>query len=210
MASAEARAEFEQLFKTFDKNGDHVVTVDEIMSMLCTKSAAGKAMFTEEDAREHLAEFDANGDGKWQVEEFVDFMMGTDDHGHGHAALVKEHLAALAKDASEFHELFARFDKNGDSVIKLDEIAALLCQKPKDASTAMFTDEDAREHLTEFDENGDGQWQVNEFVAFMLGTDDHGHGHASLVKKQLRAIGAETTSSPTDDPFAFLSKCQIL
>ena len=185
------RAEFVQLFKTFDKNGDNVISLEELMEMLCRKTAAGNAMFTEEDAREHLSEFDQNGDGQWQVDEFIEFMLGSDDHGHGHAALVKAHLAALAKDADDFHALFKHFDKNADSTVSIDEIIELLCTPPKDGSPPMFTKEDAREHLEEFDANGDGTWQVNEFVAFMLGTDDHGHGHAALVKKQLRAIGQE-------------------
>ena len=51
-------------------------SLEELMEMLCKKTAAGSAMFTDEDAREHLTEFDKNGDGQWQVDEFIDFMLG--------------------------------------------------------------------------------------------------------------------------------------
>ena len=39
----------------------------------CFKNSDGEQQFTEEEAKEHLAEFDENGDGKWSCEEFVTF-----------------------------------------------------------------------------------------------------------------------------------------
>ena len=56
----------------------------------CFKNADGEQQFTENEAKEHLAEFDENGDGKWSCEEFVTFCMETGDHGHSHLAMVKE------------------------------------------------------------------------------------------------------------------------
>ena len=56
----------------------------------CFKNSDGEQQFTEEEAKEHLAEFDENGDGKWSCEEFVTFCTETGDHGHSHLAMVKE------------------------------------------------------------------------------------------------------------------------
>ena len=66
--------------------GSHAI---ESMSR-CFKNSDGEQQFTEEEAKEHLAEFDENGDGKWSCEEFVTFCTETGDHGHSHLAMVKE------------------------------------------------------------------------------------------------------------------------
>merc|ERR1712157_175315 len=61
------RAEIEQTFKVFDKNGDGKITFDELKEVL---TQLGEEV-TDKDVMDMIKEADLNGDGAIDFEEFI-------------------------------------------------------------------------------------------------------------------------------------------
>lgn len=57
-------------FATFDADGSGTISADELCSVL-TRPTEGKKALSREDALDIIGEFDKNGDGVLQMEEFV-------------------------------------------------------------------------------------------------------------------------------------------
>ena len=74
--AAQSNADLERTFKMFDKDGDGFVTQDEI-GELCN-------FLTPDKAKELIAESDASGDGKIDLNEWIAAL------GTGNAALKKQ------------------------------------------------------------------------------------------------------------------------
>ena len=187
LATREARV---SAFREFDLDGSGFITIDEVMRIMC-RDTEHKAQFTIAEAKEHLDEFDADQNHRWSLDEFLAFCEGTNDHGHSHDTMVAKALtgraAKLADAGLADHEdvvaAFEAFDKDLDGRVTEDEIIKIKCRDTEFG--AQFTQEEAREHLEEFDSNRDGHWSFEEFVRFCEGTNDHGHGHDTMVKKAL-------------------------
>merc|ERR1712154_15454 len=69
------RAEIEQTFKVFDKNGDGKITFDELKEVL---TALGEEV-TDKDVMDMIKEADLNGDGAIDFEEFKIMMTANHD-----------------------------------------------------------------------------------------------------------------------------------
>merc|ERR1740129_2060422 len=70
------------------------------------------------DVDEMLKKFDADGDGKLELEEMkAGFKALADEHGEGHDIL-EDHLETVGK-------LFANSDKDGDGALDLEELRHL-------------------------------------------------------------------------------------
>jgi calmodulin len=71
LRQAGAEDEIRDAFNTFDRNGDGLVSIDELLQVM---GMLGEAM-TREEAEASLQRADSDGDGQLTYEEFVAFMM---------------------------------------------------------------------------------------------------------------------------------------
>merc|ERR1712157_706784 len=69
------RAEIEQTFKVFDKNGDGKITFDELKEVL---TQLGEEV-TDKDVSDMIKEADTNGDGAIDFDEFMVMMTANED-----------------------------------------------------------------------------------------------------------------------------------
>lgn len=75
-----SKAELKQAFRTFDIDGSGTLTAEEFLNVL----TRGESEFTEEDAMDLINEFDTNGDGELDMDEFIAAMTAVssfDDDG---------------------------------------------------------------------------------------------------------------------------------
>jgi calmodulin len=73
MSQRGAEGEIRDAFDTFDRNGDGLVSVDELLQLM---ELLGETM-TRQEAEDSLRRADSNGDGQLTYEEFVAFMMSS-------------------------------------------------------------------------------------------------------------------------------------
>ena len=94
-----------------------------------------------------------------------------------------EEMAANDKRIASLKKAFEVFDKDGSGKLKADEVIEILTRMTA-ATYSQFTTEDAKAFIQEFDRNGDGVLDVNEFIIAM-GTisdahDEDGDGMADM------------------------------
>ena len=178
-------------FAVFDSDGDGSITVDELTAVLQHPST-GRA-FNGDEAQALIRRFDVNGDGRFDVEEFVRAFSSIAPHlDHSNAARRGRDLprpalltgarlparvltaapaaAAGSRSVREqaIRRAFAVFDSDSDGLITADELATAL-QLP--ATDHAFTGDEAQALIRRFDKNGDGVLDVEEFArAFSLAT----------------------------------------
>jgi calmodulin len=68
-----AEGEIRDAFDTFDRNGDGLVSIDELLQVM---EMLGETM-TQQEAEDSLRRADSDGDGQLTYKEFVAFMMGS-------------------------------------------------------------------------------------------------------------------------------------
>lgn len=142
LLSKEEKNELLDLFQSFDKNGDGVLSKEEIFEGY--KSILGEVEASKEVER-IMNEMDINKDGTIDYNEFVV------------AATNRQKI--LNKDKLE--ATFKTFDKDGNGSISIDEIRSIIGNN--------FTDQKALEAVVrEVDTNGDGEISLNEFKELML------------------------------------------
>jgi len=155
-------AEIEELgksFKAIDKNGDGLLTVDELKEAM--KLHAGEGDGKLGDLKNILAMADLNGDGVLSYEELM-------------AAAV--HRKLLAKE-ERLWVTFCKLDKNGDGHLSITEVVESLGKDGKAAA----------EMIKEVDKNGDGTIDYDEFTALWLKEDRA--KLASIVEKSKETEG---------------------
>lgn len=141
LLSKEEKNELLELFQSFDKNGDGVLSREEIYE-------GYKAILGEEEAAKEadriMNEIDMDKNGSIDYNEFI--MAATNRS----KVLNKDKLEAT----------FKVFDKDGSGSISLDEIRSILGNN--------FTDQKALEAIVkECDTNGDGEISLSEFKDIM-------------------------------------------
>jgi calcium-dependent protein kinase len=142
LLSKEEKNELLELFQAFDKNGDGVLSKEEIYEGY--KSILGEVEATKEVER-IMNEVDIDRSGTIDYNEFV--MAATNRHN----ILNKEKLEAT----------FKMFDKDGSGSISAEEIRSFLGNS--------FTDQKSLDAIIkEVDENGDGEISLVEFKDMML------------------------------------------
>jgi calcium-dependent protein kinase len=141
LLSKEEKNELLDLFQSFDKNGDGVLSKEEIFEGY--KSILGEVEAAKEVER-IMTDIDLDKNGYIDYNEFV--MAATNRQ----KVLNKEKLEAT----------FKMFDKDGNGSISLDEIRSILGNN--------FTDQKALEGIIkEVDSNGDGEISLSEFKEIM-------------------------------------------
>ena len=133
--------EAQQLFKILDKNGDGMISMEEMRN-------CGQQFSTKEiDAIFALG--DVNNDGELDMGEFVAVMCPS-------ASTVVARIAKDFKSLEDVKKAFKKMDKNGDGMISKAELAA--CGFNEQQVNAMFSLGDT---------NGDGEIDLQEFIQCM-------------------------------------------
>ena len=143
LVSKEERNELAKQFKEWDKNGDGVLSKQEIMDGY--KKAYGKADENEIDNMIKSVDLDGNG-----VIDYNEFLS---------CALNKEKI--LSRENLEY--CFKAFDLDGSGSISLDEITHIFRKSDKTGEDM----EAFKKILKEADENGDGEISFEEFRDIM-------------------------------------------
>lgn len=135
MLSPEQKAEYHEVFCSFDKNGDGTISTLEL----------GEAMraldrnLTEVQLKRIIKEVDVNGNGKIDFDEFLAMM-------------------AKADSEEEMMQTFRGFDKNGNGLINASELAGVMR-----ALGERLTDDQIQEMMKVADLNGDSEVDYEEF-----------------------------------------------
>jgi len=136
--------EFKEAFTTFDKDGSGTISTKELLGVM---RSIGQNP-TEDEILNHIVEYDINGDGTIDFDEFCEMML------------------KQSKDIDqtvEIREAFKIFDRDGNGYIDAKEL--------KDVVTRMgecLTAEEADEFLREADTNEDGKLDYNEFLTMLM------------------------------------------
>jgi len=111
------RAEFNDAFKLFDKDGDGVITVDEIhevITQLRMKNPRGNA-WSKSDIKKMVKAVDVDGNGSIDLDEFIQ-LLRSKRNGK---------FAKLTPD-QELKEAFKIFDADKNGSIDADELAIVM------------------------------------------------------------------------------------
>ncbi|XP_022157783.1 probable calcium-binding protein CML25, partial [Momordica charantia] len=136
-------AELEEVFKKFDVNGDGKISSAELGSIM---SSLGHRA-TEEDLAKMIEEFDADGDGFIDLNEFVELNTKEIDP--------EELLENL-------REAFSVYDIDGNGSISAEELHEVLRSLGDDCTV-----DDCRQMISAVDSNGDGMISFDEFKVMM-------------------------------------------
>lgn len=144
------------LFSTFDRNGDGFITTRELRDSLW----GIRIFMSEEEVNEIVVRSDRNRDGTIDFDEFcrllVDSSMGFGSSNLGDGEVV-----------SSLKEAFNVFDKDGDGLISVEELASVLC------SLGLMSEggnklEDCKDMIRKVDMDGDGMVSLEEFTRMMM------------------------------------------
>lgn len=140
----EDRERFREHFNLFDKDGNGKITVKELGIALWSIGYTPN----ERELNAIIDDFDANGSGTIEFEEFVD------------VALKK---LSVPLTEHELKDAFTMFDKNGDGHITAAELKSLLTTMGE-----RLTDEEAQEFIDDADTNGNGSLELDELAAILF------------------------------------------
>lgn len=141
------RLELKEAFDEFDKDGSGTITTKELLPVL---RSIGQNP-TEDEILGLVIEYDVNGDGTIDFEEFIEMM--------------SKHTRETVDQTAEMKEAFKIFDRDGDGYIDFKELKQVVTSMGEPLSP-----QDADALFKEADINGDGKLDFNEFVRMMLDT----------------------------------------
>jgi calcium-dependent protein kinase len=142
LITKEDKNELLELFQQFDKNGDGVLSKDEII----------------EGYKSYLGEFEAEKEAERIMQEVDMDQSGTIDYNEFILATLNRQKV-LNKEKLE--ATFKMFDKDGNGKISADEIRSILGASTSDKSALESI-------INEVDSNGDGEISLVEFKEMML------------------------------------------
>jgi calmodulin len=143
--SAEQIQEFRQAFDIMDRNGDGVITVDDLATVM---RAIGQSP-NHSELQDMIREVDADGNDTIDFTEFL--------------ALMSRQMRQSDIE-EELRETFRVFDRDNDGFITPQELRPLLISLGLDSSSQVI-----RSMITEADRNRDGKIDFAEFRALALG-----------------------------------------
>eukprot|EP01084_Bolivina_argentea_P120882 214292_1 len=146
--SAAEKEEFRDAFKLFDKDGDGVITVDEIYTVF--QSLKFK-QFSKKDVKKMVAAVDIDGNGEIDLDEFIVLLRRK-----------RTGKKATMTSEQELEMAFKVFDADGGGSIDADELAAIMQQLGENLSA-----QDIQFMIKAVDKNSDGVIDLDEFKAMM-------------------------------------------
>ncbi|CAF1132675.1 unnamed protein product [Rotaria magnacalcarata] len=138
--------EFRQAFLLYDKDSDGAISPKVLGSVMRTLGQNP----TEDELKGLINEFDCEGKGLIDFDEFLQMM----------AKRAKEH-----NEEDELREAFRVFDKNGNGFIKVAELSRHVMTNLGE----QFSDDEVDEILREIDTTGKGIIRYEEVVKMVLG-----------------------------------------
>ena len=143
--SADQIQEFRQAFDIIDRNGDGVITIDDLAAVM---RAMGQTP-TSQELQDMIKEVDADGNDNIDFTEFL-------------ALMSRQMRQSDIED--ELKDAFRIFDRDSDGFITSQEIRSLLISLGLDSSPEVI-----RRMINEADKNRDGKIDYSEFRALALG-----------------------------------------
>jgi calmodulin len=143
--TADQIQEFRQAFDIMDRNGDGVITVDDLAAVM---RAIGQSP-TANELQDMIREVDADGNDTIDFTEFL-------------ALMSRQMRQSDIED--ELREAFRIFDRDSDGFITPKELSTLLISLGLDSSAEVV-----RRMINEADKNRDGKIDFAEFRALALG-----------------------------------------
>ena len=138
-------------FAVFDSDGSGALSAEELRAVL-TRPGTGLQL-SEADAAEILADFDTNGDGELQIDEFRPLW----ETFFGGGASTEKAAAQPSRKEKRIRAAFALFDTDGSGALSVDELRAVLTRPG--SGLVELSEADVHELIAEFDVNGDGELQ---------------------------------------------------
>jgi len=143
--NADQIQEFRQAFDIIDRNGDGVITIDDLAAVM---RAIGQTP-TSNELQDMIREVDADGNDNIDFTEFL-------------ALMSRQMRQSDIED--ELREAFRIFDRDNDGFITPQELRSLLISFGLDSSPEII-----RRMINEGDRNRDGKIDYAEFRALALG-----------------------------------------
>ena len=137
-------AEFKEAFSLLDKNGDGTITTTELGTVM---SSLGQNP-TEAELMDIINDIDSNGNGAIDFPEFLTMM----------ARKMKDNDSE-----EELLEAFKVYDKDGNGLISAAELSHITTNLGE-----TLTNEEVNEMIREFDIDGDGHINYEEFVKMLM------------------------------------------
>merc|ERR1719481_40994 len=141
------KLELKEAFDEFDKDGSGTITTKELLPVL---RSIGQNP-TEDEILGLVIEYDVNGDGTIDFDEFIEMMT--------------KHTQETVDQTAEMREAFKIFDRDGNGYIDLRELKQVVTRMGEALTAA-----EADELFREADLDGDGKLDYNEFVKMMTET----------------------------------------
>uniref|UniRef100_A0A336KJR2 CSON004991 protein n=1 Tax=Culicoides sonorensis TaxID=179676 RepID=A0A336KJR2_CULSO len=136
-------SEFKEAFMLFDKDEDGTISVTELGVVM--RSLGQRP--TETELRDMVNEWDENGNGTIEFNEFLQMM---------------SKKLTFSDGEDELKEAFRVFDKNNDGLISSSELRHVMTNLGE-----KLTQQEADDMLKEADMDGDGMVNYNEFVMIL-------------------------------------------
>merc|ERR1719288_697635 len=143
------KLELKEAFDEFDKDGSGTITTKELLPVL---RSIGQNP-TEDEILGLVIEYDVNGDGTIDFDEFIEMM--------------SRHTAETVDQTAEMKEAFKIFDRDGNGYIDFKELKTVITRMGEPLS-----DKEAEEIFRVADLNGDGKLDYDEFVQMIIQSDD--------------------------------------
>ena len=185
-----ARMTTRQAFNVFDKDGSGSLSVDELRAVL--SRPGGGAALTDEEISAIIAEFDANGDGEIQYEEFVTMW----EPKKSSAAAPKEAAGSKARQPPPSRPSSAA---RNSSAARPSSSASASSSAASSKTDPMQQDKPAEPPAVQafkaFDEGGKGALGLPELRKVLARAED---GSDSLTAAQLGQLIARFDAAPAD------------
>ncbi|KAK3093112.1 hypothetical protein FSP39_011207 [Pinctada imbricata] len=140
----------EKFFNKIDTDGNGKLDPNEIRTLLQSLNQNP----TEGDVQQLIENYDKNGNGVMEFEEFVDFLDG-----------YKKDPCTIR---NELRDAFKVLDQNKDGKVSALELKTVMTMLGE-----QLTEDQANEMISQADKDGDGQVDYEEFVKLMCPDDEH-------------------------------------
>ncbi|KAL1673153.1 hypothetical protein EV122DRAFT_294396 [Schizophyllum commune] len=144
--------EVKDAFESFDRDGNGMITVDELRGVMHSLNRRP----TDEQIMEMIDKVDVDGDGRVNFREFL-MLMGADASFFRPDDMVVDGAPSAAE--KEIKEIFRSFDKNGDGTVSVNELKEIL-----ESFGTRLSQGQAEAMINAADTNGDGVVGYEEFV----------------------------------------------
>jgi Ca2+-binding EF-hand superfamily protein len=157
------QAEIEEKFNQYDQDRDGLLTTQDVLGMLVAEFGYSNDETTDgvvDGLMAQFAQFDANGDGSIDINEF--FPLWEHFSGFNKTMAPLPNLTQAELDAK-----FTSFDTDGDGLLTDGDVMAMVmseCGYDDGVDTQEFV-QDIMGQVGQFDTNGDGSIDISEFPA---------------------------------------------